>query len=65
MKLIDADKLKEKLSECANEVADASGFFEGIKMGYLSAIYWVEKAPAVEGEDQQQGVTIMAGESNE
>lgn len=48
MRLIDADALKVKLEKNVEDLGDKTGFFEGIKMGYQSAVHFVEKAPTVE-----------------
>ena len=48
MELIDRDALKAKLLKNVEELADKTGFFEGIKLGYQSAVHFVEQAPTVE-----------------
>ena len=47
MELIDREALKSKLQKNIEELADKTGFFEGIRMGYESAVHFVEKAPTV------------------
>lgn len=48
MELIDRETLKSKLQKNIEELADKTGFFEGIKLGYESAVHFVEQAPTVE-----------------
>ena len=48
MRLIDADALKEKYQECINNITVSDPFITGVKNGYESAEYWVDKAPTVE-----------------
>lgn len=48
MELIDRESLKAELLKNVEALADKTGFFEGIKMGYESAVYFVEQAPTVE-----------------
>lgn len=48
MELIDREALKTKLEKNIEDLADKTGFFEGIKMGYESAVHFVEQAPTVE-----------------
>ncbi len=48
MELIDREALKSKLQKNIEELADKTGFFEGIRMGYESAVHFVEQAPTVE-----------------
>lgn len=48
MELIDREALKAELLKNVEKLADKTGFFEGIRMGYESAVYFVEQAPAVE-----------------
>ena len=48
MDLIAREALKSKLQKNIEELADKTGLFEGIKMGYESAVYFVEQAPTVE-----------------
>ena len=47
MRLIDADALKEKYQECINNITVSDPFITGVKNGYESAEYWVDKAPTV------------------
>ena len=48
MELIDREALKTKLEKNIEDLADKTGFFEGIKLGYESAVHFVEQAPTVE-----------------
>lgn len=48
MELIDREALKTKLEKNIEDLADKTGLFEGIKMGYESAVHFVEQAPTVE-----------------
>lgn len=48
MELISREALKSKLQKNIEELADKTGFFEGIKLGYESALHFVEQAPTVE-----------------
>lgn len=48
MELIAREALKSKLQKNIEELADKTGFFEGIRMGYESAVHFVEQAPTVE-----------------
>lgn len=48
MELIDREALKAELLKNVEKLADKTGFFEGIRMGYESAVYFVEQAPTVE-----------------
>ena len=53
MELIAREALESKLQKSIEELADKTGFFEGIKMGYESAVHFVEQAPIV--EERKQG----------
>lgn len=48
MELIDREALKTKLEKNIEDLADKTGFFEGIKLGYESAVHFVEQALTVE-----------------
>lgn len=48
MELIAREALKSKLQKNIEELADKTGFFEGIRMGYESAVHFVEQTPTVE-----------------
>lgn len=48
MELIAREALKSKLQKNIEELADKTGFFEGIRMEYESAVHFVEQAPTVE-----------------
>lgn len=48
MELIAREALKSKLQKNIEELADKTGFFEGIRMWYESAVHFVEQAPTVE-----------------
>ena len=48
MELIDREALKTKLEKNIEDLADKTGFFEGIKLGYESAVHFVEQAPTVD-----------------
>ena len=48
MELIDREALKTKLEKNIEDLADKTGFFKGIKLGYESAVHFVEQAPTVE-----------------
>lgn len=48
MELIDREALKAKLEKNIEDLADKTGFFECIRMGYESAVHFVEQAPTVE-----------------
>lgn len=48
MELIDREALKAKLEKNIEDLADKTGFFECIRMGYESAVHFVEQAPIVE-----------------
>lgn len=48
MELIAREALKSKLQKNIEELADKTRFFEGIRMGYESAVHFVEQAPTVE-----------------
>lgn len=60
MELIDREALKTKLEKNIEDLADKTGFFEGIKMGYESAVHFVEQAPTVEERKHGHWLTKKA-----
>lgn len=58
MELIAREALKSKLQKNIEELADKTGFFEGIRMGYESAVHFVEQAPTVEERKQGHWIDI-------
>lgn len=66
MELIAREALKSKLQKNIEELADKTGFFEGIRMGYESAVHFVEQAPTVEERKHghwKNGCCTVCGES--
>lgn len=61
MELIAREALESKLQKSIEELADKTGFFEGIKMGYESAVHFVEQAPIV--EEHKQGYWIQVDDT--
>lgn len=60
MELIAREALKSKLQKNIEELADKTGFFEGIRMGYESAVHFVEQAPTVEERKHGHWITKKA-----
>lgn len=60
MELIAREALKSKLQKNIEELADKTGFFEGIRMGYESAVHFVEQAPTVEERKHGHWLTKKA-----
>lgn len=54
MELINREALKAELLKNVEELADKTGFFEGIRMGYESALYFVDKAPTITSDDTDE-----------
>lgn len=66
MELIDREALKAKLEKNIEDLADKTGFFECIRMGYESAVHFVEQAPTVEERKHgrwKNGCCTVCGES--
>lgn len=66
MELIDREALKVKLEKNIEDLADKTGFFECIRMGYESAVHFVEQAPTVEERQHgywKNGCCTVCGES--
>lgn len=66
MELIDREALKVKLEKNIEDLADKTGFFECIRMGYESAVHFVEQAPTVEERKHghwENGCCTVCGES--
>lgn len=66
MELIDREALKAKSEKNIEDLADKTGFFECIRMGYESAVHFVEQAPTVEERKHgrwKNGCCTVCGES--
>lgn len=61
MELIAREALKSKLQKNIEELADKTRFFEGIRMGYESAVHFVEQAPTVEERKQGRWIEKRLG----